>query len=177
MPKPWENAEGYHDPTAYHGTKNIIRDEDEQQKRVNTLIFVLKYITRLAGFELLNRIEIKDREGIQMINYYDPNFQGVHVIRVTFMQWDYIGHVAFEVGGNCKGAELMDFTFLECDNQEDIDRYSENDCQFSYDEENEVYTAVLKNADGDTLEVEGDECDFKAMAVAIEIAGTTVERR
>ena len=46
----------------YHGTKNIIRDEDEQQKRVNTLIFVLKYITRLAGFELLNRIEIKDRK-------------------------------------------------------------------------------------------------------------------
>mgnify|MGYP000835353251 CR=1 FL=1 len=42
--------------------KNIIRDEDEQQKRVNTLIFVLKYITRLAGFELLNRIEIKDRK-------------------------------------------------------------------------------------------------------------------
>lgn len=75
MPKPWENAEGYHDPTAYHGTKNIIRDEDEQQKRVNTLIFVLKYITRLAGFELLNRIEIKDRktgreyrEGIPMMN-------------------------------------------------------------------------------------------------------------
>lgn len=110
-----------------------------------------------------------------MINYYDPNFQGVHVIRVTVMQWDYIGHVAFEIGGNCKGAELMDFTFLECDNQEDIDRYSENDCQFSYDEENEVYTAVLKNADGGTLEVEGDEYDFKAMAVAIEIAGTAVK--
>lgn len=65
MPKPWENAEGYHDPTAYHGTKNIIRDEDEQQKRVNTLIFVLKYITRLAGFELLNRIEIKDRKTVR----------------------------------------------------------------------------------------------------------------
>ena len=47
-----------------------------------------------------------------MISSYDPNFQGVHTIRVTFMQWDYIGHVAFEIGGNCKGAELMDFTFL-----------------------------------------------------------------
>ena len=80
-------------------------------------------------------------------------------------------------GGNCKGAELMDFTFLECDNQEDIDRYSENDCQFSYDEENEIYTAVLKNADGNALEVEGNEADFKAMAVGIEIVGTTVERR
>lgn len=88
-----------------------------------------------------------------------------------------IGHVAFKIGGNCKGAELMDFTFLECDNQEDIDCYSENDCQFSFDEENEVYTAVLKNADGDTLEVEGNEDDFKAMAVGIEIVGTTVERR
>lgn len=42
--------------------KNIIREEDEQQKRVNTLIFVLKYIIRLAGFELLNRIEIRERK-------------------------------------------------------------------------------------------------------------------
>ena len=62
MSKPWENAEGYNDPTAYHGTKNIIREEDEQQKRVNTLIFVLKYIIRLAGFDLLNRIEIRERK-------------------------------------------------------------------------------------------------------------------
>ena len=62
MSKPWQNSEGYSDPTAYEGLKSIIRDEDEQQKRVNTLIFVLKYITRLAGFELLNRIEIKDRK-------------------------------------------------------------------------------------------------------------------
>ena len=45
MPKPWENAEGYHDLTAYHGTKNIIRDEDEQQKRVNTLILSLIHIS------------------------------------------------------------------------------------------------------------------------------------
>ena len=60
MPKPWQNSEGYSDPTAYEGLKPIIR-EDEQQKRVNTLIFVLKYITRLAGFELLNRIELKDK--------------------------------------------------------------------------------------------------------------------
>lgn len=37
--------------------------------------------------------------------------------------------------------------------------------------------AVLKNADGNALEVEGNEADFKAMAVGIEIVGTTVERR
>ena len=36
-----------------------------------------------------------------MISSYDPNFHGVHTIRVTFMQWDYTGHVSFEIGGNC----------------------------------------------------------------------------
>lgn len=62
MPKPWENAEGYNDPTAYEGMKNVIQDEQRQQKRVNDLIFVLKFIINLAGFDLLNRIEIKDRK-------------------------------------------------------------------------------------------------------------------
>lgn len=62
MPKPWQNGEGYADPTAYEGLKPIIQEEAEQQKRVNTLIFVLKYIIRLAGFDLLNRIEIKDKK-------------------------------------------------------------------------------------------------------------------
>lgn len=112
-----------------------------------------------------------------MINYYDPNFRGIHVIRVTFMQWGYVGHVAFKIGGNCKGADLLEFTFLECDNQEDIDLYTENDCGFSFDEENEVYTAVLKNADGDELEVEGDTEDFKDMVGGIEIAEVMLETR
>ncbi len=62
MPKPWENAEGYKDPTAYEGMKPIIQEEQRQQKRVNDLIFVLKFIINLAGFDLLNRIEIKDRK-------------------------------------------------------------------------------------------------------------------
>lgn len=60
--KPWQNHEGYPDPTAYEGLKPVIREEAEQQKRLNTLIFVLKYIIRLAGFDLLNRIELKDRQ-------------------------------------------------------------------------------------------------------------------
>ncbi len=60
--KPWQNHEGYSDPTAYEGLKPVIREDVEREKRLNTLIFVLKYIIRLAGFELLNRIELKDRQ-------------------------------------------------------------------------------------------------------------------
>ena len=112
-----------------------------------------------------------------MINFYDPNFQGIHVIRVTFMQWGYVGHVAFKIGGNCKGASLLDCTFLECDAQEDIDRYTENDCKFRFDEEYEIYQATLKNADGDELEVKGDEFEFKDMVVGIEIAEVRLETR
>ena len=62
MGKPWQNSEGYSDPTAFEGMKPVIREETEQQKRLNTLIFVLKYIIRLAGFELLGRIELKDHK-------------------------------------------------------------------------------------------------------------------
>lgn len=69
-----------------------------------------------------------------MLKYYDPNFRGVHIVRATFMAWDYVGHVAWPIGGNCRGAAMLDTDFLECDTQEDIDRYVENDCQFSFDE-------------------------------------------
>ena len=62
MNNPKYNNEGYADPTAYEGLKPIIREEDEQQKRLNTLIFVLKYIIRLAGYDLLNRVELKDKK-------------------------------------------------------------------------------------------------------------------
>ena len=57
-----KNSSGYSDPTAYLGTKAIIREENEQQRRVSDLIGVLKYIIDKAGFDLLARIEIRDRK-------------------------------------------------------------------------------------------------------------------
>lgn len=55
------NSEGYTDPTAYHGLKSIVKAENAEQKRISTLVFVLKYIISLAGFHLINRIELKDK--------------------------------------------------------------------------------------------------------------------
>lgn len=54
------NSEGYPDPTAYAGTKEIIREETETEKKAFELIKVLKFIIRLSGFELIERIKIKD---------------------------------------------------------------------------------------------------------------------
>lgn len=34
---------------------------------------------------------------------YDPNIrEGKHVLKATLQQWDYVGHVVYEMGGNCK---------------------------------------------------------------------------
>ena len=92
-----------------------------------------------------------------MLKYYDPNFRGVHVVRATFMAWDYVGHVAWPIGGNCRGAAMLDTDFLECDTQ------------FSFDEESQTYSAILHREDGDTLEYSGDEDEFKSILISMEI--------
>lgn len=59
---PRRNSEGYSDPTAYLGLKSIIEEENALEREVNTLIKVLKYIIRNSGFELVSRIEIRDKK-------------------------------------------------------------------------------------------------------------------
>lgn len=60
MNNPKYNSEGYADPTAYYGTKELIREEAETEKRAYDLIKVLKFIIRSCGFELIERVKIKD---------------------------------------------------------------------------------------------------------------------
>lgn len=60
MNNPKYNSEGYANPTAYYGTKEIIREESETEKRAYDLIKVLKFIIRSCGFELIERVKIKD---------------------------------------------------------------------------------------------------------------------
>lgn len=52
-PKPWENGEGYPDPTAYNALRPIMQEDAAK---------VLKFIIAESGFELLARIEIKDKK-------------------------------------------------------------------------------------------------------------------
>lgn len=59
---PHRNSEGYYDLTAYYGVKSIIDEENALQREVNLLIKVLKYIIIKSGFELVNRIEIRDKK-------------------------------------------------------------------------------------------------------------------
>lgn len=60
MKNPKLNAEGYQDPTAYFGTQGMAREESRADKRAEDLIKVLKYVIREAGFELIERVQIRD---------------------------------------------------------------------------------------------------------------------
>ena len=52
--------------------------------------------------------------------------KSVHTVRVTLMQEDYIGHVAYEVYGNCTGADVLDVDYF----LETAEKFTENDCEF-----------------------------------------------
>lgn len=63
---PYRNSEGYADPTAHGALSNVMRGHWERQEiadaRCNQLIKVLKSTIDLSGFDLVARIEVRDRE-------------------------------------------------------------------------------------------------------------------
>lgn len=95
---------------------------------------------------------------------YNPNIEnGVHTIRITLQQWDYVGHIIQKMYGDCKGRYVLSFEF------DDIDDNFDSDCEFKYHEDYDYFTCVLKNESGDTLECEGDVDEMNDMIVGIEI--------
>ena len=62
----YRNKEGYPDPTAGEAigtlTKEKRREEKERNAAVTSLITMLKQIISLAGFELVERIVLRDKE-------------------------------------------------------------------------------------------------------------------
>lgn len=55
------NAEGYADPTAHSAFLSIAAADEELERCTNALIKTLKTTIDLAGYDLMARIEIRDR--------------------------------------------------------------------------------------------------------------------
>lgn len=51
------NASGYFDPTTFEAAKKV-----QTEERIKDLIGVIRYITRLAGFEIEGRITFRDKK-------------------------------------------------------------------------------------------------------------------
>lgn len=60
------NAEGYPDPTATAAFNNIRREErrqeDERLETISSLIPIIKQTAALAGFDVIGRIALRDKE-------------------------------------------------------------------------------------------------------------------
>lgn len=59
---PKRNASGCKDPTAYDALQPIAQAEAELEARTTRLIKTVKAVIDLAGYDLVARIEIRDRE-------------------------------------------------------------------------------------------------------------------
>lgn len=62
MSDPRRNAEGYLDVTAYLGTKNVIQEESEAERKKKDLIHTFRLLADMAGFEIVGRITIKHKK-------------------------------------------------------------------------------------------------------------------
>ena len=58
--KAGKNMEGYADPTASAAIGAVCREENDTDKRAYDLIKGLKFIIRSCGFELVERVQLKD---------------------------------------------------------------------------------------------------------------------
>lgn len=58
---PYLNSSGYPDPTAFEALKNVEAENAPLENKVSFLIKVLKFVIHESGFELVNRIELRDR--------------------------------------------------------------------------------------------------------------------
>lgn len=58
---PLKNTEGYVDPTAYTAMNNVQKEQDAAELRVQNFIRAVKTIIDQSGYDLLARIEIRDR--------------------------------------------------------------------------------------------------------------------
>ena len=60
----YKNKEGYHDPTAGAAVQEVSREEKKKEynPEVTTIITMIKQLASLAGFELVGRITLKDKE-------------------------------------------------------------------------------------------------------------------
>lgn len=60
------NAEGYPDPTVGEAYRNIVREEREADAerlaKISALVPILRATAELAGFDIIGRIPLRDRD-------------------------------------------------------------------------------------------------------------------
>jgi len=110
-----------------------------------------------------------------MKNYDGLNdSNGVHTIKVSLQDGEFKGSFTHEIGGNCKGAELLDFDIQNMDDDEIKDLKKQGCVIKRPDDDNYLFVKLTSDA-GDTCDFEVDDDEFQNMIVGIEIIDFKVE--
>lgn len=113
-------------------------------------------------------------DGTAGLAMYDPNIRWAkHTFEITYMQWDYSHTELVEIGGNCRGADLMPSA---------IATHAERLYEEMGDAAALVLTRPAEDGDGlDTLECSPDDDDLedwlKSMCVGVRIVRHEKEAR
>lgn len=59
---PQRNAEGYSDPTAYGALQPMQAEKNEEEERLKRMVKTVKAVVEFAGFDLIERIQVRDRK-------------------------------------------------------------------------------------------------------------------
>ena len=106
-----------------------------------------------------------------MIESYDPSHSyGTHTIRVTIQQWACMGTLTVKIGGNVKG--LPSLVDSIADTIYDSIHELESDCNFKILEDDNVqpwFNCVLRDNDGNKLEIEDELDELENFIIAMEI--------
>lgn len=113
-----------------------------------------------------------------MIRYYNPDDFNDHTICISFNHKGYKGEIVFEIGGNCKGLDVINNaeTFIEECCESDIEKLISNDCDFLFNEEDETFCLSLTNDEGKKIEFSHiNESTVKELIVSVEIIACYAE--
>ena len=85
---------------------------------------------------------------------YSPAEFNLHTVRITFMSGVYIGHIAYRYRGSCRGGEMLDADYIETIDEDDVRKFVENDCQFTFDEEDlKLFDDILPESQSNFVDV------------------------
>lgn len=94
---------------------------------------------------------------------------GVHTIKVSLQDGEFKGSFTHTIGGNCKGAGLLDFDISVVDQESLKKHYKFIDCKVERPDDDNYLLVTLTDSSGETCQSEVEDDEFQNMIVGVEI--------
>lgn len=97
---------------------------------------------------------------------YEYGDYGTHTLRVTLQYGKYKGNIAYEVGGNISGLDVLK---IDADDLAWVQDFKENTCEFNT--EDDGFSVILSDDEGNQLLIDEEYDELERYVVSVEIIG------